>query len=134
MQLQIEMQCDSSVPDESLAMAIKFGVENIGAADTDKYILALLRQLLLHREKMEKNLLGNYLNPAIVQHWQELISYLEEKSRKVVNIQSGSLIFSLLCPTRGTKLQIQDENWKIKIQNKITELLKLLGKHFHSIL
>ena len=115
------------IPIRSFLRSIKFGNEKIDASDTNKYLVAFIKKLLLQRVKIDENLLGDYLSPIIVKQWQEVLFSLEERNRKLINIQSGSLIFTLLCPTRKSRLQLQDENWRIEIQAKITELLKILG-------
>ena len=128
-QLQIELQSDSDsfIPQENLEAAIKFRVEEIDAPDVNKYIVAFLRELLAQREKLDKKLLVNSLKPAILKQWRELLFHLEKKNQKLINIQSGSLVFTLFCPTTESRLQLQDENWRNEIQAKMLELLKLLG-------
>ena len=127
-QLQMDIETDSIVSDEHVEAAIKFGVKTVDVTDTKKYIIAFLKRLLLHREKLEKNLLEAHLNTMIAKLWQEVLSSLEETNRKVVNVQSGSLIFTLFCPTGQSLLQLQDENWKIGLQGKVDRLLNALGK------
>ena len=131
-QLQMGIKCDSDciVPEEHMEAAIKFGVEEIEGTDVLKYIVAFMRKLLLQRVKVKENVLENYLSPAVAKQWQEILSTLEDKNRKLINIQSGSLIFLLFCPTRKSKIQLQDENWRIEIQNKMAKLLKLPGKFY----
>ena len=108
--------------------AIEFGLGPSDVADTKKYLIGFIKRLLLHREKVEKNLLEAKLNPVIAKLWQEVLSSMEETNRKVVNVQSGSLIFTLFCPTGQSLLQLQDENWKIGLQGKVDRLLNALGK------
>ena len=129
-QLRIEIQCDSDsvTPQQNLDTAIKFGVEKEDALDKKKYVVAFLRKLLLQREKTNEHLLENYLNCEIDKQWQEVLSRLEDTSRKVINIESGSFILTLFCPTRESRLQLHDETWKEDIQEKLTDLLGLLGK------
>ena len=131
MQLQIEMEYDPNlvIPQEYLDEAMKFGMEQIDGIHTNKYIVAFLRKLLLQREKADEGLLENYINPAILKQWQELLSILEDRKRKLTNILSGSLVFSLFCPTLQSRLQLQDKTWRADVQWKTAELLKLLGKH-----
>ena len=124
----MESKSDTVIPEEHLKEAIKSGVEKMEATDIYKYLVAFLRKLLLQRAKLEKSLLENYLSPTIVKQWQEVLSTLEDKDRKLVNIQSGSILFMLYCPTQKSRLQIRDENWRIEIQRKMAKLLKLLGK------
>ena len=130
MKLQIDIQFDSDtiIPPENLDAAIKFGIEKMDATDINAYIVAFLRKLLLQREKLDKRMLESYLIPNIAKQWQEVLSSLEERNRKLINIQSGSLIFTLFCPTRESQLQLQDENWRIVVQQKTAKLLQILGK------
>ena len=95
--------------------------------DVTKYVVAFLRNYLLQREKIDNKLLTNYLNRETIKQWQEVLSSLEDTNRKLVSIQSGSVVFTLFCPTRESRLQLQDENLRIKIQKKMPELLKVLG-------
>ena len=122
----MQYDSDTVIPPKQTDAAIKFGVEQIDATDVQKYIVAFMRKLLLQREKINKDMLNNYL--IIIKQWQEVLSSPEYTNRKLINIQSGSLIFTLYCPTQKSQLQLQDENWRIGIQEKIAELLKLLGK------
>ena len=84
-QLQLDMQYDSDtvIPPKQMDAAIKFGVEQIDATDVQKYIVAFMRKLLLQREKINKDMLNNYLIPAITKQWQEVLSSLDY-------IQTGS--------------------------------------------
>ena len=127
MQLEIDIQSDSTIPDENIDVAIKFGVDQIDATDTKKYLVAFMRKLLLQREKLNNNILENYLKLEIVKRWKEVLSTLENKNRKLINIQSGSLVLTLFCSTRESRLQLQDLTWKAEIQKKIVEMAKLIG-------
>ena len=128
-QLRVDIETDSTstVSEEHIEAAIKFGVKTAAVTDTKKYIIAFLKRLLLHREKLEKNLLDAHLNSMIAKLWQEVLSRLEETNRKIVNVQSGSVIFTLFCPTGQSLLQLQDENWKTGLQGKVDKLLNALG-------
>ena len=109
----MEIETDSAVSEEHKKEAIKFGIQPSDVTDTKKYIIAFLNRLLLHREKVDKNLLEAHLNPVIGRLWQEVLSSLEDRNRKLTNIQSGSLIFTLFSPTnKNSLLQIRDEKWK----------------------
>ena len=88
--------------DSIIKAAITFGVEPSNLppyVDAKIYAIAFLERLLLHNEKVKKNLLKEHLNPVIATLWQEVLSSLEERNRKLINIQSGSLVFTLFCPT-----------------------------------
>ena len=123
----MEIETDYVVSDQHKKEAIKLGIQSSDITDTKKYIMAFLNRLLLHREKVDKNLIEAQLDPVITKLWQEVFSSLEERKRKLINIQSGSLVFTLFCPTKNSVLQIQDEKWKIKLQEKLKNLLKALG-------
>ena len=125
----MEIETNSVVSDQHKKEAIKFGIQSSDPTDAKKYIIAFLKRLLLHREKVDMNLLETHLNPEITKLWNDVLSSLEERNRKLVNIQSGSLIFILFCPTKNSVLQIQDEKWKIELQDKVNKLLNALGKY-----
>ena len=128
MQLQIDIQSDSVISQQHIDAAIKFGVEKVDALDVNKYVVAFLRKLLLQREKQDENLSENYLNSEIEHKWQEVLSSLEDTNRNLINIESGSFVLTLFCPTRESRLQLQDDIWKDEIQKRLTDLLRLLGK------
>ena len=104
-----------------------------------KYIIAVFQKLLLQREKLDKDLLIEHIKPEVMKMWQEVLSALEGTNRKLVNIQSGSLIFTLFSPTRNSIRQLQNEAWRTALQKKIIEFLKLIGTfcmgglHFDSV-
>ena len=126
-QLRMDIETHSTVSEEHVEAAIKFGIKSADVNDTKKYIIAFLKRLLLQREKLEKNLLDAHLNTMIAKLWQEVLSSLEDTNRKVVNVQSGSLIFTLFCPTGQSLLQLQNERWRIGLQGKVDKLLNALG-------
>ena len=129
MQLEMEIETNSVVSEDYKKVAIKFGIESSDLVDAKKYTIAFMKRLLLYREKVDRNLLTTQLNPVITKLWQDVLSNLEERNRKLVNIKSGSLVFTLFCPTKNSVLQIHDEKWKIELQEKVNELLQALGKY-----
>ena len=125
--LEIEIQTDSIISEEHSKAAIKFGVASSHTTDVKKYIIAFMNRLLLHREKIDKKLLEAHLNPIITKLWQEVLSSLEDTDRKLVNIQSGCLIFTLFCPNHHSLQQVQDSRWGIELQGKVDKLMNGLG-------
>ena len=118
---------------EQADAAIEFGVElSDGKTDTKLYILAFLQTLLHQRQKLDLGLLANYLKPTIVKAWNEVLSILEARKRKVLNIQSGSLIFTLFCPTQESSRQLQDDTWIKTAIQKLQELIRTLGKRMNT--
>ena len=93
----MEIQTDSIVSEKNIEAAKKFGVDSSNLVEAKKYIIAFMKKLLLQKEKNYKNLLEAHLNPIITKLWQEVLSSLEERNRKLLNIQSGSLIFTIFC-------------------------------------
>ena len=120
----MDIQTDSVVSEDQMKAAIQFGIDISYLRDTKKYIIAFLKRLLLHGDKVGKN-----LNPAMAQHWQEVLSSLEETNRKLLNIQSRSLVFALFCPTDKSLQQLQDEKWRIGLQEKMDILLNVFGMY-----
>ena len=127
MQLEMDIETDSIISEEHIKKATAFGVAPSDTVDAKKYIIAFLSRLLLQREKVDKNLLEAYLNPMIAKLWQEVLSSLEERNRKLVNIQSGSLVFTLFCPNHQSLLQLRDSKWGIELQGKVDKLMNGLG-------
>ena len=125
----MEIETDSVVSEEHVKAAIEFGAEPSDVVDTKKYIIAFIKRLLFYRDKVENNLLEAHLNPILAELWQEVLSCLEDTNRKLINIQSGSLIFKLFCPTDSSLQEIHDEKWKIELQEKVDNLLNALGKY-----
>ena len=123
----METETNSVVSEEHKKEAIKFGIQPSDPTDAKKYVIAFLNKLLLHREKFDKNLFTTHLNPVVAKLWQEVLSSLEDTNRKLINIQSGSLILTLFCPTDNSLQQIRNEEWKIELQERMNKLLKALG-------
>ena len=125
--LEVDIQTDSVVSKKNVETAKKFGVRSSDTVDPRKYIIAFLTRLLFLREKNDKNLLEACLNPKISRLWQEVLDILEDTNRKLINIQSGSLIFTLFCPKHHSLLQLQDLRWTVDLQGKMDKLLNALG-------
>ena len=123
----MEIETSSVVSEKHIEEARMYGIQSSDLTDTKKYIIAFLNRLLLHREKIDKNLFTAHLNPKVANLWQEVLSSLEDNNRKLINIQSGSLIFTLFCPTNHSIQQIHNEKWKNELQEKMNKLLTALG-------
>ena len=125
----MEIETYSDISEEHIKAAITFGVQSsdLSQIDAKTYSIAFLKQLLHHTEKANKNLLEAHLNPVIAKLWQEVLSSLEERNRKLTNIKSGSLVFTLFWLTDDSLQQLQDETWRIKLQAQVEKLLKALG-------
>ena len=124
----IDFHTDSVVEQEHFDAAIKFGVElGTDPVDTRKYIIAFLTKLLLHREKITEDLMSDYLKSSISQLWLEVLFSLEERARKVLRVESGSIAFTLFCPSSAALEQLGAESWSTKFTGQLNNLLTQLG-------
>ena len=82
-----------TVSKEQADTAIRFGV-NIPDEQMDAklYTREFLQKLLHQREKVDRGLLFNYLKSTTAIAWKEVLSILEERKRKVLDIKSGKRI------------------------------------------
>ena len=125
----MEIETHSVTSEDQLKVSIPFGIESSELKNTQNYIVVFLKKLLLYKEKIGKIILEVHLNPVIIKLWQEVLSSLEDTNRKLINIQSGSLVFTLLCPTVNSLQQLQDVKWTIELQEKVDKLLHKLGRY-----
>ena len=126
-QLEMEIQTDSVISEQNVRTAVQFGVEISNPLDAKKYIIAFLKNLLLQRQKIDKNLFETHLDPMIAKLWQEVLSSLEDTNRNLVNIKTGSLVFTLLCPNYHSFRQLRDLRWRIDLQGRVDKLVNALG-------
>ena len=127
----MELDSDSVVAQEHIDTALKFGIplcSKDSPIEAKEYILAFIQKLLLQREKLEMELLTDYLHSSIAILWQKVLSTLENSDRKVLDIHSGSLIFSLFCPTITSAQELKDYTWTETFKLKMEELVKKLGE------
>ena len=125
--LVMELESDSVVAKENIAKALRFGAHS-GSQDTQidtkKYVLDFLQKILLQREKLEAGLLKDYLGSGIATAGQEVFSTLENSNRKLLSIESGSIIFVLFCPTTSSIWQLTDDSWIKSLTLKMENLCK----------
>ena len=128
----MELDTDSGVTQDHNDAALRFGVHlehQDTPIDAKKYVLAFIQKLLLQREKLERGLLTDYLQSGIATMWKEVLSVLENSNRKLVDIQSGSLAFTLFCPTSSSAQELKDDSWIKTFKLKMEQLLKEIGEH-----
>ena len=128
--MEVELDSNSVVAQEQIDTAIKFGIDrnDLGnPIDAKKYVLAFIRKLLLQREKLDLSIQLDYLQSDIVTLWLEVLSMLENHGRKVVGVQSGSLMFTLFCPTVTSKRELRDESWIKALTSKMENFVKKIG-------
>ena len=91
-------------------------------------MLAFIHKLLLHREKLDRGQLTVYLQSGITKLWQEVLSTLENSSRKLLGVQSGSFLFILFCPTISSSRELRDDSWLKDFTQKIEQLMHKIGQ------
>ena len=122
------METGSSISEEQFNTAIKFGLElEQDSTDVKKYIVAFLQALLHQREKLNIGVLSQYIQSILKTQWEEVLSVLEDQFRRLVCIQSGSLIFTLFCPTTRSMEQLKNATWTDKFTKGLKDLLNTLG-------
>ena len=130
MRLKMELDSNCVVDQEHIDMAIKFGIDlsNLSTpVEAKKYVLAFIHKLLLQREKLDLGLLTGYLQSGIAKLWQEVLATLENSNRKLLAIESGSLIFTLFCPTISSARELRNDFWIKILFLKMESLLKKIG-------
>ena len=117
------------ISEDSFKTAKKFGVrfhedkENIQAFITD-----FLTRLLHQREKIDRRLLDEGLPDQVRANWERVLSFLEDKNRKVLDFTDGSLKFLLFCPTAESFGQLKEEQWKKETEHALLVLLNEIGE------
>ena len=126
----MELDSDSVVNEEHITTGEKFGIplhSRDVPIEAKEYVLAFIHKLLLQREKLKMGLLTNYLQSGIAILWQEVLSTMENSDRKLVDIQSGSLVFTLFCPTISSVQELKDDSWIETFKLKMEHLVKKIG-------
>ena len=121
---------NETVAREHVDAAVNLGVPIENASDpisTQAYIVAYFHYLVCQREKLSLSLLAEHIKPTVEEMWQEVLSYLEDRRRRVVDVESGSLVFTLFCPTSEASDQLRDDLWIEELQERLLALMKFLG-------
>ena len=126
----MELDSDSVVDQEHISTAYKLGI-NLGdlrsPIEAENFALAFIRKLLQQRDKIDHGLLKEYCKSDIVAAWQEVLSALENSNRKLVAVQSGSLVLMLFCPTIDSAQQLNHKSWIESVTSTMENLMKKLG-------
>ena len=129
--VKVELDSVSVVGQEHIGKARKFGV-NIShltaPIDAKKYMLAFIQRLFLQREELYLGQLTDYLESGIANLWQEVLLTLEKSSRKLLAVQSGSLLFTLFCPTINSVQELRDDCWLETLTQKMEQLVHEIGR------
>ena len=127
--LTIDLESSSKIPPDCLETAIKFGLklDEHEKSNVHKFLAAFLTKLLHQREKIELGLLDAQLSQAIKEGWRAVLSLLEGRRRKVIGLGSGSVIFTLFCPSGDSCKELEDSLWKDKLETAIVHLFHEIG-------
>ena len=126
----MELNSNCVVAQEHIDIAVKFGIDlgNLNEPiESQKYVLAFIQKLLLQREKLNRNQLTDYLQSNIATLWKDVLSTLESSDRKLLAVESGSIIFILFCPTIRARRELRDESWIKDVTWKMEMLVKKIG-------
>ena len=127
----MELDSNSVVSQEHIDTAVKFGVDlgtQLAPFEAKKYVLAFIHKLLLQREKLDRGHLSDYLHSGITTLWQEVMSTLENSNRKLADVQSGSIIFTLFCPTISSTWELRDDSWLKDLRQKMEQFMHKIGQ------
>ena len=130
MRLIVKLDSDSVVEQEHMIIAEKFGIPLHSRdipIEAKEYVLAFIQKLFLQREKLQMGLLTDYLQSGIAKLWQEVLAIMENSNRKLVDIHSGSLIFTLFCPSISSAQELKDNSWIETFKMKMEQLVKIIG-------
>ena len=122
---------NSVVAQEHIDAAVMFDVDSGNLSDpveAKKYLLAFIQKLLLQREKLNLELLTDYIHSRTLSLWKEVLSTLENSNRKLLCVQSGSLIFTLFCPTIRSAQELKDDSWIKTLSQKMQQFANNIGQ------
>ena len=128
-ELKIELDLSAMLLPQGLNLALDLGVDTGDSypPTANTFLVAFLTKLLYQREKIELGLLDDKLPVAVQTSWRESLTILEDKSRKVIRIRDGSVIFGLFCPLKASCDQLQDRMWITRLRRSILTLFELIG-------
>ena len=128
--LKVEIHDDSAIGQQHIDLATTFGVDlgNPSApVEAKKYVVAFVKKIFLQREKLSLGHLTDYLESGITKLWQEVLTTLESSERKLLDIRSGSLVFTLFCPSVSSARELTGESWTKTLKVNMEKLMKEIG-------
>ena len=124
------MATDPEVSQQAIDAAIKIGTKfRKNPTNPKTFLVDFLKQLLLQREKLDQQLLNEYLGPETAEWWQTLLSSLEDGKRRLLDVNCGSVVFTLFCPTNESFRGIETNKWTTEVIKHFRQLLQSLGKY-----
>ncbi len=97
------MSDGSRILPDGIAIAKQFGLtipDSLSHEDTNTFTALFITRLLCQREKINQNLLNDYLPEDVYQKWQRVLTVLEDGNRTLVQVKTDltSLIQALGMP------------------------------------
>ncbi len=93
------------------------------------YITAFLEYFMLQSDKIAHGLLDEHLPPEVREVWEELLGLLERRNRKLVQVERGSIILQLYCPTQAAMDDLEDVIYSVHFNETITKFYEALGNY-----
>ena len=130
-EVEISMATDPEVSQEAINAARRIGTkfEDRDPKNPKTFMVDFLKQLLLQREKLDQQLLNEYLGPETAEWWKTLLSSLEDGKRRLLDVNCGSVVFTLFCPTNESFREIETNKWTRDVIKHFRQLLQSLGKY-----
>ena len=129
-QYKIALKLESLVADDICA-AIVFASSVEPGIPTDPLQFAIMQ--------LNKIMRRNIWNPkdcklpSECREWEDVISLLEERNRKVVDIQRDSLIFTIFCPSVESATELKDDTLEATIKYRVNKFMAILGGKWREI-
>ena len=129
-EVEIAMVTDPEISQEAIDAARKIGVKfREDPRNPKTFVVDFLKQLLLQREKLDQQLLNEYLGADTAGWWQNLLSLLEDGKRRLLDVYCGSVVFTLFCPTKESFQEMEKDVWSTHVKRCMQQFLLSLGKY-----
>ena len=129
--MEVELDSDPVVALQNINTGVRFDVDvsnQTSPIETKTYVLAFIHKLLLQREKLRLGILKDYLGSGITILWHKVLETLESCGRMFLGIESGSLIFTLFCPTLSSAQELRDDSWIKSLLQKLKRFTNNIGQ------
>ena len=130
--IRVEADEDATVLQRGIQLANRFNMycedNMVQMLDAQYFVASFLLNLLHHREKIQQNQLDHILPKEVKDAWYQLLKILEDRDRTLVNVQQGSILLTLFCPSPSAFQQIQNDEWIDSIRKYLNQLLNTIGK------
>ncbi len=95
--------------------------------ETEDNISAFVAHILYLHPKIVLGLLDSFLPADVEEAWVQLVSLLEENDRKMIGVDSGSLVFNVYCPTTEARELLKQLTDSDRLAESFTIFTKAAG-------